>query len=87
MFFSSLYFYPLVAAIIAFVFMYLDSKIFDTEKPKSTYFKNMFLVGFVVWLIVFMLDLDSTTELPFSQEEIKFIPEIGQRMLSGQPDF
>ena len=87
MFFSSLYFYPLIAVLIAFVFMYLDSKIFDTEKPKSTYFKNMFLVGFVVWLIVFILDIDSTTELPFSQEEIKFIPEIGQRMLIGQPDF
>jgi len=87
MFLPSLYLYPLLAAIIAFVFMYLDSRIFDNKKTKMTYFKNTFLVGLIVWIIMFMLDIDSTKELPFLDEEIKIIPEIGERMLSGLPDF
>ena len=87
MFLPSLYLYPLLAAIIAFVFMYLDTRIFDNKKTKMTYFKNTFLVGLIVWIIMFVLDIDSTKELPFLDEEIKIIPEIGERMLSGLPDF
>ena len=63
MFISSLYLYPLIAAIIAFVFMYLDTRLFDTKKEKSTYIKNMVLVAFIVWAFVFILDLDSTLQV------------------------
>ena len=87
MIFSSLYLYPLLAAIVAFVFMYLDTRIFDNKKTKMTYIKNSILVGFIVWVIMFVLDIDSTKQLPFSEEQIKIIPEIGERMLSGLPDF
>ena len=87
MFLSSLYLYPLLAAIIAFVFMYLDTRIFDNKKTKMTYIKNTFLVGFIVWVIMFVLDIDSTKQVPFLEEQIKVIPEIGERMLSGVPDF
>lgn len=87
MFLSSLYLYPLLAAIIAFVFMYLDSRIFDIKKTKMTYAKNTILVGFIVWVIMFILDIDSTKQVPFLEEQIKIIPEIGERMLSGVPDF
>lgn len=87
MFISSLYLYPLLAAIIAFVFMYLDTRIFDNKKTKMTYAKNTILVGFIVWVIMFVLDIDSTKQVPFLEEQIKVIPEIGERMLSGVPDF
>lgn len=87
MFLSSLYLYPLLAAIIAFVFMYLDTRIFDNKKTTMTYAKNTFLVGFIVWVIMFVLDIDSTKQVPFLDEQIKIIPEIGERMLSGLPDF
>ena len=87
MFLSSLYLYPLLAAIIAFVFMYLDTRIFDNKKTNMTYDKNTFLVGFIVWVIMFVLDIDSTKQVPFLDEQIKIIPEIGERMLSGLPDF
>ena len=87
MIFSSLYLYPLIAAIVAFVFMYLDTRIFDNKKTKMTYIKNTFLVGFIVWIIMFILDIDSTKQVPFLEEQIKSIPEIGESMLSGLPDF
>ena len=87
MFISSLYLYPLLAAIIAFVFMYLDTRIFDNKKTKMTYFKNMMLVAFIVWVLVFILDIDATKQVPFLEESIKITPEIGERMLSGAPDF
>jgi len=87
MFVSSLYLYPIIAAIIAFVFMYLDTRLFDTKKEKSTYIKNMVLVAFIVWAFVFILDLDSTVQVPFSEKDIKFIPEINERMLKGLPNF
>jgi hypothetical protein len=87
MFLSSLYLYPLLAAIVAFVFMYIDTRIFDNKKTKTTYVKNTLLVGFIVWVIMFILDIDSTKQLPFLDEQVKIIPEIGERMLSGLPDF
>ena len=87
MFLSSLYLYPLLAAIVAFVFMYIDARIFDNKKTKTTYVKNTLLVGFIVWVIMFILDIDSTKQLPFLDEQVKIIPEIGERMLSGLPDF
>jgi hypothetical protein len=52
-----------------------------------TYAKNTILVGFIVWVIMFILDIDSTKQVPFLEEQIKVIPEIGERMLSGVPDF
>ena len=87
MFLSSLYLYPLLAAIVAFVFMYLDTRIFDNKKTTMTYIKNTFLIGFIVWVIMFILDIDSTKQVPFLDEQIKIIPEIGERMLNGLPDF
>ena len=87
MFLSSLYLYPLLAAIVAFVFMYIDTRIFDNKKTKTTYVNNTLLVGFIVWVIMFILDIDSTKQLPFLDEQVKIIPEIGERMLSGLPDF
>ncbi len=87
MFLSSLYLYPLLAAIVAFVFMYIDTRIFDNKKTNTTYVKNTLLVGFIVWVIMFILDIDSTKQLPFLDEQVKIIPEIGERMLSGLPDF
>ena len=87
MFLSGLYLYPLLAAIVAFVFMYIDTRIFDNKKTKTTYVKNTLLVGFIVWVIMFILDIDSTKQLPFLDEQVKIIPEIGERMLSGLPDF
>lgn len=84
---SSLYFYPILAAIIAFVFMYLDSRLFDNKKTKMTYFKNAVLVGFIVWLLVFLLDIDGTQEIPIFDENISLVPEINERMIQGVPDF
>lgn len=84
---SSLYFYPILAALIAFVFMYLDSRLFDNKKTKMTYIKNTFLVGFIVWLLVFLLDIDGTQEIPIFDENISLVPEINERMIQGIPDF
>jgi hypothetical protein len=67
--------------------MYLDTRIFDNKKTKMTYIKNTVLVGFIVWIIMFILDIDSTKQVPFLEEQIKLIPEIGESMLSGLPDF
>ncbi len=47
----------------------------------------MVLVAFIVWAFVFILDLDSTLQVPFSEKDIKFIPEINERMLKGLPNF
>jgi|UniRef100_A0A6C0J1Z5 hypothetical protein len=84
---SSLYFYPILAALIAFVFMYLDSRLFDNKKTKMTYIKNAALVGFIVWLLVFLLDIDGTQEIPIFDENISLVPEINERMIQGVPDF
>jgi hypothetical protein len=45
----------LISAILTWVFMYLDSRLFDTPKSKFTYFKGIVFVSAVSATIVYFM--------------------------------
>jgi len=51
----SSYIFGVVAAIITYVAMWLDQKLFDNPKKKVTYFKNMVFVGLLVGGGIYLL--------------------------------
>ena len=88
--------YGLIAAVIAWFFMYLDTRLLDNPKHKTVYCKNMLLVGGIVGFGIHMIG-----EKHF--EDAVGISDFGQggsgsggyggysdyseEMLTGAPDF
>ena len=57
----------IVSALVTWIFMYLDAKLFDTPKSKFTYFKGIVFVTSLVAGIVHLLTLGSQmAQLPLA---------------------
>lgn len=86
----------LVALTIA-VFMYIDSRLFDTPKDKVTYLKNMALGGGIAALLVYLaggnLSLPESglslapTQTGGNLAGLGFIESLNQEVLTGVPNF
>lgn len=80
--------YAFIAGMVSLVFMYMDAKLFNEERTKGTYVKNVLLVMMIVWFVVFLLDVDSVkSTMSMVGNSVRVIPELGERMLTGAPDF
>lgn len=50
--------YGIIAALITWFFMYLDTKLLDNPKTRATYIKNMSFVGMLVGFGIYSLGED-----------------------------
>lgn len=92
-----------LSAVTACLFMYLDTKIFDSPKTKFTYFKNMILVAGISYAIVYFMGSPSLPQVggnalagaaltasaiaPGPETTTSLITDIGQEMMTGMPNF
>lgn len=81
-----------VAAILTLFVMYLDSKLFDDPKSKSTYAKNMLFVAGLCALLTHILSGNSgffkqVGGAAGSVAETSVINGIGQEILTGMAPF
>ena len=74
-------------SLIAFLSMYIESKLFDKEYKKSNYVKVILLCNLITFGTIYVLTtLSSTNSLPVIQEsnilgQRKFLPDIGENIL------
>ena len=87
-------------ALLTWIIMYIDSRLFDQPKKKSTYIKGIMMSILILVLTLLVLKWVSpskeivkalqsggkSTAKIFSGEVIK-IPGIGEEMLAGAPNF
>ncbi len=45
----------LIASLIALVFMYIDTRLFDNPKSRTTYVKNMLLTGSITGFLFYLI--------------------------------
>lgn len=87
-----------ISGLITWLFMYIDSRIFDTPKTKLTYFKGIFFVSLVSATIVYFMGSPSIPSLPqmggistgrFGQlnQGTALVQGINQEMFTGMPSF
>lgn len=74
--------YALLGAFLALLLMYLDTKIGDNPKTKSTYIKGMAMGAFITGLTVYLAGVES---LPGFGS--KYIPNLDDEIFTGMPDF
>lgn len=81
--------YGLLAAIITWFFMYLDTRLFDNPKTKATYIKNMIFVGCLVGFGIIFLGEDKFDQILGFNTQIGsgsgFI--YGEEIMTGIPNF
>jgi len=89
---TSMIIVAIVSSLITCLFMYLDSRLFDTPRTKFTYFKNMVLVsGISVAIVYFMGGNAGNTGkfqlggVPASSTAV--ISGIDQEIFTGPPAF
>ncbi len=85
------------SAIVTWLFMYLDTKIFDSPKTKFTYVKNMILVSGITYTIVYFMGSPNLPQIGGSAlkssaavsipETTSLMTDIGQEMMTGMPNF
>jgi len=98
-------FFSYIAVIIVITcfvvfFMYIDSRLFDKPKKKSTYIKNILLVNFVIlvlfklleWLNISKNNVDILDNLsPFNNiknvKNTTILKDIGEEIFTDKPDF
>ena len=87
-----------ISGLITWLFMYIDSRIFDTPKTKLTYFKGIFFVSLVSATIVYFMGSPSIPSLPqmggistggYGQlnQGTALVQGINQEMFTGMPSF
>jgi hypothetical protein len=85
--------YGLIAGVITWFFMYLDSRLFDNPKTKGTYWKNVIFVTLLVTLGIRALGESKFNEaFGFSQltggaVDIGYLDGLGEEILTGKPNF
>jgi|688.fasta_scaffold939042_1 hypothetical protein len=87
--------YGLIAAVITYIFMWLDDRLFDSKKSKATYFKNMFFVGFLVAGGVYFLGEDIFDDALSSGSKQfgsgygggGYFNGYGEEIMTGNPNF
>jgi ABC-type Fe3+-siderophore transport system permease subunit len=82
MMFSPIIIYALLGAFLALVLMYLDTKIGDNPKTKSTYLKGMAASGIITAFIIWLAGVDT---LPGFGS--KYLPAVDDEIFTGMPDF
>lgn len=89
-----------VSALVTWVFMYLDARLFDTPKSKLAYFKGMGFVGGLSATIVYFMGSPSLPQIggavtaagtctgPTSiNQGTALVQGINQEMFTGMPEF
>lgn len=85
----------LVSALVTWVFMYLDARLFDTPKSKFAYFKGMCFVAAVSATVVYFMGSPSLPQIGGSLPMGAGVPVqgtalvngINQEMFTGMPAF
>lgn len=80
----------IVTALLTWAFMYLDARLFDTPKSKFAYFKGMLFVSGLSGLIVYFMGGASTAPNRVNMLQhggVSYIPQIGEEILTGIPNF
>jgi H+/Cl- antiporter ClcA len=82
--------YGVIAALIAWFFMYLDTRILDNQKQKITYIKNMLLIGSIVGFGIYLIGEDTFEKAVGVQSgtnNIMMNNNTDADMLTGNPNF
>lgn len=82
--------YGLCAAVITWLFMYLDTRLLDNPKTKATYIKNMTFVGCLVGFGIVLLGehrFDQIIGIDGGQIGSGFIHGINEEIMTGMPNF
>lgn len=79
---SPILIYALLGAFLALVLMYLDTKIGDNPKTRSTYLKGMTMGAFISGFTVYLAGVD---KLPGFGS--KYLPAVDDEIFTGMPDF
>lgn len=85
--------YGVLAALITWIAMYLDNKLFDSPKTKSTYFKNMLFVGCLVGFGIYLIGeskFEKTVGFGFGGLQTgrgSYLGGIHEEIMTGTPDF
>jgi hypothetical protein len=84
--------YGVIAGLITWFFMYLDEKLLDNHKTKSTYWKNIIFVALLVGLGIRVLG-----EEKFDQAfgfanftgggQGSYLDGLGEEIMTGTPNF
>lgn len=80
---SPILIYSVLAAFLAWLIMYLDTKISDNPKTKITYLKGMAMAAAITAFIIYLAGVDSVPGFGNS----KFIPSLDDEIFTGMPDF
>ena len=83
-----------IASLLTLVFMYIDSKLFDNPKDRSTYAKNMLLVGAAIYAVVYFMGNPEIPQFGGGASMsggvgnvVKSLVDINEEMMTGLPDF
>jgi hypothetical protein len=80
----------IVAALVTWIFMYLDARLFDTPKTKFTYFKGMAFVAALAGTVVHFMGTGATAGpinvSPMAQGTA-LVNGLNQEMFTGMPTF
>jgi hypothetical protein len=92
--------YGVIAALITLVAMYLDQRLFDAQKTKATYIKNMVFVGLLVGGGIYLIGETAFDQALAGLQQtgrggssaygaggFGFIGGIGEEILTGSPNF
>jgi len=87
--------YGFIAAMITWFFMFLDSRLLDNPKTKSTYLKNMLFVGCLVAFGIYFIGEDKFSfNLPSLNEQPtrrggrqSYLGSLHEDILTGTPNF
>jgi hypothetical protein len=81
------------ATLIAWLSVYIDSKLFDRKTKKSTYVKIILLSNLLVFLTTkFLFIVGSKGVVPSNVNKIiegptQYLPDIGEQMITGVANF
>lgn len=86
--------YGVAAAFLALMLMWLDTKLLDNYKEKSTYIKSMLMVGVITALIVYFIGENNIGSFKMSgggssssQFGVSYLPSIREEIMTGPPNF
>jgi len=83
--------YGILGAFLALVIAWLDTKILDNPKKKSTYLKNMLLAGLVTAGIVAFIGENNLGHKTLigggSTIGMTYLPTIKEEIITGPPNF
>ncbi len=80
--------YGLFASLVCFVLMYLDSKLFDEPRTKTTYLKNMAMVGGIIAFGIHSIgEANFNKAIGMSSSNVTLMGDLGEQIATGEPNF